>query len=248
MAPFLILISGARRALAAWQNMPATERARLQGTANRVRSLSAELAAPKAGRERDVVARELRDALTVLGAAAGSAAAGSSKSRTMRLGGRAAQAGYRRLRDRQEASAGPAQDDWATLSAELEARWGGERPNPSMLAFEVHLPSIGRTQRMVAQLDAFTAGAELLTIHTAVALAEQVDLVSAIRDWSHGTLGDLGLTEHASGADIVTLGIKLPIDLLTGRSSVVVPLVEQLASSADELERAFGDPDAPDRF
>src|ERR671921_670747 len=101
----------AQKALRQWRNLPADERERLNGAATSVRVLAVELAGDKAPtflgsdaqgvsrsavrRDRDVIARELRDAVAVLVAAAGSSSMGNASPRTRKgkLGMRLAAAG-----------------------------------------------------------------------------------------------------------------------------------------------------------
>lgn len=149
--PIIVLVKTARSALKQWRDLPTEDRERLQGTAASVRTLAVELAGPNAGkllggeaqgatargqpRDRDVVVRELKDALAVLVMVAGSGAAGSvaGRSRTAKVGGKLAKAGYRRLRGPDTMDTAPAEtiapvapppppsDRWETLSSEIEA-------------------------------------------------------------------------------------------------------------------------------
>lgn len=113
--PALVLMRAAQSALRQWRALPDEERERLADAAGAVRRLGFEMAGdkapsflgpgpgvtqqPGARREREEVARELRDAVAVLATSAGSSAvAAKGSSRSGAIAGRLAVAGARRLR------------------------------------------------------------------------------------------------------------------------------------------------------
>lgn len=96
----ITLIKTARQSLRQWRSLPPEERERLRNDADRVRQLTVELGG--SGRDRAVVAAELKEAIGSLSRAVteGAASAAVESSRTLRYGSRAASFGLRRVRDR----------------------------------------------------------------------------------------------------------------------------------------------------
>lgn len=298
--PLLILVKSAAGALKHWRSLPSEQREQLRDTATNVRRLAVELAGPKAGklmgdeadgvaqpaasRNRDAVARELRDELAILAAAGGSAAAsGSARSRKGKLLAKVADVGARQIRDRADKPTGsdegalvperavspaaavvtPVKTDeaavtvgpmptalgWSVLSSEIEAVWGGTRPSPTMLAFEVDLEDRGRKQRMFATRENIGPDLEFLHLQTAIGLVEELDLATVLDHAGSIAHGSLGHLPQPGGRGIVTFGMKLPVKLLDRRElEPLMVLIHLLARTADGLEQDYAGVDAPDRY
>lgn len=282
--PLLLLAKSARTALERWRALPAEEREQLQSTANRVRHLAVELCGGRAQsllgkeaggvaptptqRDREVIARELRDALALLAVAGTGAAAPLGRTGKGAVLGRVLGAGVKRARDRAAtpvpseqpaalaalaapaapAAPAPATGDlWSELTGSLEQVWGAQRLSPTAVAFELEVDE-GRRQRMFATREVIPPDLEMLHVQTAIGLVAELDPATVLTQAGDMTLGSIGHLAQADGTGIVTFGIKLPIGLLDPQElPALTVVIGLLARTADRLELDLAAPGAPDR-